>query len=210
MPRAHKGNPSKGKKVQKPKNSQEADRAVLRAQLELARAERARAEEKIQRLERQFWGEAEHSEAETSDDSEAESQQSDVPRQGLDVGERFLDMLLQGVGDGFPASIRETAQEALRDGPQPDDECRKGCNWVGGIRLAWTSPPTVREVKRHVEEHFPRPIQPEDLLNKIDGKFVDGLSRRDILDLLRKFKKTLASREVETMRKPSGIRPRRP
>mmetsp|Transcript_1618 Transcript_1618/g.1972 ORF Transcript_1618/g.1972 Transcript_1618/m.1972 type:complete len:191 (-) Transcript_1618:9-581(-) len=189
MPRDHKGNPG-GKKLQKhqiPKNSKEADRAVLRAKLELARAKRARADEKIQRLEHQLWSEADHS-AETSDGSEAEtsdasasrnSQESDAPGQaprqaahgqaGLDVRERFLDMLLQGVGDGFPTSIRESAQEALRDGPQTDDGCRKGSNWIGGIRLAWTSPPVVREVKRHVQEHFPRPIQPGDPLNEIDG-----------------------------------------
>lgn len=166
---------------------------MLRAK-ELARAKRARADEKIQRLERQLWSEAD-SEPETGDTSDASaedgnarnSQQShDAPRQA--VGERFLD-LLQGVGDGFPTSIRESAQEALRDGPQPDDDCRKGCNWIGGIRLAWTSPPAVREVNRHVQEHFARPIQPGDPLDKIDGKSVKGLSRQEILGLSIGFKR---------------------
>ena len=92
------------------------------------------------------------------------------------------------MGDGFPAAIRQSAQEALASGAQEDEECKKGCNWIGGIRLSWTSPPTVREVKRHVQEHFPRPIKPGDALRKVDGKSVDGLNRREILGLLRKFK----------------------
>ena len=104
----------------------------------------------------------------------------------------FLDMLMEGIGDGFPGSIRQSAQEALRDGPQQRHDNHwtgsTGCNWIGGIRLAWTSPPTVQEVQRHVQEHFPRPIQPGDSLSKVDGKSVKGLSRQDILGLLRKFK----------------------
>eukprot|EP00438_Fugacium_kawagutii_P033470 Skav230623 [mRNA] locus=scaffold1673:102886:104418:+ [translate_table: standard] len=197
MPRDHRG--KKLQKHQTPKNSKEADRAVLRAKLELARAERARADEKIRRLECRLFGPADHAEAETSDSAETSDgdasrksqppDQRDPPRQaGADMGERFLDMLLRGVGDGFPTSIRESAQEALRDGPQPDDDCEKGCNWIGGIRLAWTSPPVVREVNRHVQEHFPRPIQPGDPLDTIDGQSVAGFSRQEILGLLRRFK----------------------
>ena len=205
----------KGRKDQTSKKSKEeqAEMAVLRAQLELARAERARADEKIRRLERQLLGEAGASKssksskskssealAETSDSSGAEasdghSQAEDEtpksPNAG-DLGEMFLDMLMEGIGDGFPASIRQSAQEALRDGPQQrhDDHSTgsAGCNWIGGIRLAWTSPPTVQEVQRHVQEHFPRPIQAGDSLSKVDGKSVKGLSRQDILGLLRKFK----------------------
>ena len=59
MPRDPKG--PKGPKDQtskKSKSEEQAEMAVLRAQLELARAERARADEKIRRLERQLLGEA--------------------------------------------------------------------------------------------------------------------------------------------------------
>ena len=164
----------------------------------MARAERAKADEKIQRLEKKLFGALDgvssseddsgssESESEASETSQA-SDASDASSQG-DLGERFLDRLLAGVGDGFPAAIRQSAQEALASGAQEDEECKKGCNWIGGIRLSWTSPPTVREVKRHVQEHFPRPIKPGDALRKVDGKSVDGLNRREILGLLRKFK----------------------
>ncbi|CAK9022517.1 unnamed protein product, partial [Durusdinium trenchii] len=153
------------------------------------------ADEKIQRLEKKLFGALDgvssseddsgssESESEASETSQA-SDASDASSQG-DLGERFLDRLLAGVGDGFPAAIRQSAQEALASGAQEDEECKKGCNWIGGIRLSWTSPPTVREVKRHVQEHFPRPIKPGDALRKVDGKSVDGLNRREILgDLL--------------------------
>ncbi|CAE7705426.1 unnamed protein product [Symbiodinium necroappetens] len=76
-------------------------------------------------------------------------------------------------------------------GPEADEQSRKGSNWIGGIQLAWTSPPTVRKVKSHVQEHFPRPIEPGDTLSEIDGSAVDGRSRREILGFLRKFKGSL-------------------
>ena len=221
MPRDPKG--PKGPKDQtskKSKSEEQAEMAVLRAQLELARAERARADEKIRRLERQLLGEAGASKssksskspespaetsdsscgAEASDASHSQAESDETPKSpsksprnaGVDWGEMFLDMLMEGIGDGFPGSIRQSAQEALRDGPQQRHDNHwtgsTGCNWIGGIRLAWTSPPTVQEVQRHVQEHFPRPIQPGDSLSKVDGKSVKGLSRQDILGLLRKFK----------------------
>ena len=190
MPRAF---AQKGKKVSKAKRAEEADTAVLRAQLELARAERARADEKIHRLEKQLFGKpgTSCSDSDTaSSDSDAAASETSSPSSdaGCDVREAFLDRLLAELGDGFPAAIRKSAQEALRDGPQKHPPSRKGCNWIGGIQLSWTSPPVVQDVKPHVQEHFPRPIQPGDLLNEVDGKSVNGLSRGDILGLLKKFK----------------------
>lgn len=161
----------------------------MRAQLERARAERAKVEQ-IRRLKNQLRG------MDGSDSGESDSMSE------ADLKESILDMIMRGVGDSFPLSIRESAAEALRDGPQPDKECRAGCNWVGGIRFAWTSPPTVREVKQHVHQHFPRPIQPGDSLREIDGKSVDGLSRREILRLARRFKGNIGFRanHEETIR----------
>ncbi|CAE7779806.1 unnamed protein product [Symbiodinium sp. CCMP2592] len=161
--------------------AQKLEKAVLLAQLELARAERAQADEKIRRLEKQLFG------TEHSSESEKSASESDSE----DVGEMLFDKLLEGLGDGFPASIRKSAQEAARDGPEADEQCRKGSNWIGGIQLAWTSPPTVRKVESHVQEHFPRPIKPGHTLSEIDGSPVDGRSRREILGFLRKFKGSL-------------------
>ena len=192
MPRQPARKGKKVQKVQKADKADKADKAVLLAQLELARAERARAEQKIQRLEKKLLGSVGAMESETSDPSESDAETSDASDASdasqVDLGEMLFDRLLEGLADGFPASIRTSAQEVIRDGPQEDEQSRKGCNWIGGIRLAWTCPPTVREVKRHVQEHFPKPIKAGDSLSEIDGKKVEGLSRRDILDLLRKFK----------------------
>ena len=193
MPR---GSARKAKKVQKAAKAEELDKAVLRAQLELARAERAQAEERIRRLEMQLFGSKGSSSSTDSDgsgQSESDAEASDADGQA-DLSEMLFDRLLQGFGEGFPASIRQSAQEALNAGPEQDEESSKGCDWIGGIRLAWTYPPTVREVKGHVQKHFPRPVQPGDLLIKIDGKSVDGMSRKNILGLLRKFKGSVSFR----------------
>ncbi|CAE7335083.1 unnamed protein product, partial [Symbiodinium microadriaticum] len=170
-----------GKKAKEAPKAQKLEKAVLLAQLELARAERAQADDKIRRLEKQLFG------TEHSSESEKSASESDSE----DVGEMLFDKLLEGLGDDFPASIRKSAQEAAQDGPEADEQSRKGSNWIGGIQLAWTSPPTVRKVKSHVQEHFLRPIKPGDSLSEIDGSAVDGLSRREILGFLRKFKGSL-------------------
>ena len=72
--------------------------------------------------------------------------------------------------------VRKSAQDALQHGPQEDAESGKGCDWIGGILLAWTSPPVVRDVKPEVQKHFPQPISPGDILCQIDGKHVRGLN----------------------------------
>eukprot|EP00435_Cladocopium_sp_Y103_P033690 s3579_g8.t1 len=154
-------------------------KAALRAQLKLARLERARAEEKIRRLEEQLFGDI------GTDDSSDFGESSSSSRS--DLTEMLWEKLRQEVGHGFHASIRKSAQKALRSQPEPD-ESGKGCDWIAGIRLAWTSPPTVREVKPDVQEHFPRPIESGDLLGEIDGISVAGLNRQDALTLLANFK----------------------
>ena len=141
-------------------------------------AERARATQKVRDLKKKLFGTAV-----TSSESEGSDTESEVGGLG--------EMLQRLLGGSFPASIRKTAEEALRNGPED------GCNWIAGILLAWTSPPTVREVERHVQEHFPRPIQCGDVLSEVDGRAVQGLSRREILGLLKNFKGSLSFRRVE-------------
>ncbi|CAE7407300.1 unnamed protein product [Symbiodinium natans] len=194
------------KKAQETPDAQKLEKAVLLAQLELARAERAQADDKIRRLEQQLFGteQSSASESEKSDLSGSDSED----RQGrqMDMGEMLFERLLEGLGDGFPASIRKSAQEAVKDGPEADERSRKGCNWIGGIQLAWTSPPTVRKLKPHVQEHFPRPIKPGDVLSEVDGTPVDGLSRRNILGLLKKFKGSVGFKRVHHKSHQEAIR----
>ena len=76
-------------------------------------------------------------------------------------------------GSDMDEDVRKSAQDALQHGPQEDAESDKGCDWIGGILLAWTSPPVVRDVKPEVQKHFPRPISPGDVLNSVDGEQVD-------------------------------------
>ena len=152
-------------------------KALLRAQLNQARLDRAKADEKIRRLEKQLFGDIGTDDPADFGESSSRSSQSDLKKKLLEKLQKAR---------GLEASIRKSAQKALRSQPQRD-ESGKGCDWIAGIRLAWTSPPTVREVKPDVQKHFPRPVESGDLLHEIDGISVSGLNRQDILSLLANF-----------------------
>ncbi|CAK9112208.1 unnamed protein product [Durusdinium trenchii] len=85
------------------------------------------------------------------------------------------------------ADLRKCAQEALDNGPDEDEQSESGCNWIGGILLAWTSPPVVRDVKASVQKNFRRPISPGDVLHSVSGQEVENMSRADILRALTRF-----------------------
>ena len=104
---------------------------------------------------------------------------------------------------GFDASLRESARVALQNAAQDDplSQVDAGCDWCGGVLLAWTSPPEVREVKPEVQKHFRRPIEPGDLLASVDGTDVCGMQREDILELMAKFKGSLSFDSVDAFQK---------
>ena len=117
----------------------------------------------------------------------------------LELFQEYKGDLTFRAGGDMDADVRKSAQEALQSGPQPDAECEEGCDWIGGILLAWTSPPLVREVKPEVQKNFPQPISPGDVLRQIDGKHVHSLCRLEILGLFKNFRGSLGFRSGSSM-----------
>ncbi|CAE7235766.1 unnamed protein product [Symbiodinium sp. CCMP2592] len=61
-------------------------------------------------------------------------------------------------------------------------ETGTGCDWCGGLLIAWTTPPVIRAATPEAQEVFHNPILPGDVLFTIDGKVVSELGRKPILE----------------------------
>ena len=112
----------------------------------------------------------------------------------------------EGLGfkdDPFCKSLRHSAQKALQMGPQedPQSQAEAGCDWCGGILIAWTSPPEVREVEPEVQQHYPRPVEPGDMLSSVDGTDVHKLQREEVLTLMAKSKQGLGFAHADPLGK---------
>ena len=83
--------------------------------------------------------------------------------------------------------------QALQSGPEEDPESQGsgGCDWCGGILIAWAAPPFVRDITPEAHAAFSEPVHPGDVLTQVDDADVRGMGRKATLELLAAMKQSI-------------------
>ncbi|CAE7321405.1 unnamed protein product [Symbiodinium natans] len=89
--------------------------------------------------------------------------------------------------------IQKDARKALQSGPEEDPESQGsgGCDWCGGILIAWAAPPFVRDITPEAHAAFSEPVHPGDVLTQVDDADVRGMGRKATLELLAAMKQSI-------------------
>jgi len=87
-----------------------------------------------------------------------------------------------GFRDGtFDTRMRCDAERVLERGPSHDSD------WVGPLRWKWDDPPEIVEIDPNVHLPFQQPVSVGDTLHSICGRYVTGLGRVKVLELMVQF-----------------------
>jgi len=67
----------------------------------------------------------------------------------------------------------------------PEDDGVPAIEWVGPLRLVWTQPPTIVDTLPQAGKIFRGRPSPGDRIHKLNGKLIQGMTRREVLDGLK-------------------------
>ncbi|CAE7231176.1 unnamed protein product [Symbiodinium sp. CCMP2592] len=94
----------------------------------------------------------------------------------------FLDAGKAELAARYRLSVRRFAEKALSRGPRGLEDHPEGHNWIAGMDMIWTTPPTVRAVKPHLQQICE--VEPKARLVSVDDEPTEGLGREEVLKLL--------------------------